>query len=54
MKKKASLTAKFTNQLLGAASNGALIFDDTVSLKGVSQADIENYAQYAKKQKSSW
>jgi peptidyl-dipeptidase Dcp len=45
---EASLSAKFTNQLLGAASNGALVFDDTISLKGASPSDIENYAQYAK------
>ncbi|MBS1600451.1 MAG: peptidyl-dipeptidase Dcp [Bacteroidetes bacterium] len=48
---EATFSAKFGNQLLAAASNGVLIFDDTAALSGSSQNDIENYAQYAKNKK---
>jgi len=44
----ATLSAKFSNQLLAAAANGALIVDDSVSLTGASSNDINNYEQYAK------
>jgi len=44
---EASLSAKFGNQLLGAAKAGALVVDDVAALKGLPQADIDNYAQNA-------
>ena len=45
---EASLSAKFNNQLLGAAKTGALIIDDSLVLKGISVADYDTYAQNAK------
>ena len=43
----ASLSAKFTNQLLAAAKDGALIVDDVDALKGLSEGEIKSAAQAA-------
>ncbi len=45
---EATLTAKFTNQLLAAAKAGGLVVSNVDELKGLSQADLDNYAQNAK------
>jgi peptidyl-dipeptidase Dcp len=45
---EASLTAKFSNQLLGAAKNGALVVNKTSELAGLSEAEINTYAENAK------
>lgn len=45
---EASLSAKFTNQLLAATKAGALVVDDTNSLAGLSQGQLEAAAQDAK------
>jgi peptidyl-dipeptidase Dcp len=44
----AALEAKFTNQLLGAAKDGALVISDKSELAGLSDADIEAAAEAAK------
>ncbi|HYK44999.1 MAG TPA: M3 family metallopeptidase, partial [Parafilimonas sp.] len=44
----ASLSARFTNQLLNAAKAGAVIIDDSSELAGVSQNDRDAFAQNAK------
>lgn len=43
----ALLSAKFTNQLLQANSAGAMLVRDSAELKGLSAADLKNFAQYA-------
>lgn len=48
---EASLSAKFTNQLLAATKAGAFIADDTLSLAGLSQGDLDAAAQSAKANK---
>lgn len=45
---EASLSAKFTNQLLAAAKAGALTVDNADALKGLSQGELEGAAQTAK------
>ncbi len=45
---EASLSAKFTNQLLAGTKNGALVIDDKSSLAGLSTQDIDALAQNAK------
>jgi peptidyl-dipeptidase Dcp len=45
---EASLSAKFTNQLMGAAKAGALVLSDKAELAGLSDAEIEAAAQSAK------
>lgn len=45
---EAGLSAKFTNQLLGATKAGALIISDTAELAGASQANLDAFAQSAK------
>jgi len=47
-KEEASLSAKFNNQLLGAAKNGALVVDNAGALAGLSQGDLDAAAQDAK------
>lgn len=44
----ATLGAQFTNKLLAAAKNGALVVDDTAQLTGFSQGQIDAAAQDAK------
>jgi peptidyl-dipeptidase Dcp len=44
----ASLQAKFTNRLLAAAKNGALVVTDAAALAGLTPAQIEAAAQAAK------
>ncbi len=44
---EASLSAKFTNQLLAAAKNGALVISDSAELAGLSQSDKDAFAQNA-------
>lgn len=46
---EASLSTKFSNQLLGAAKAGALVVDTKQSLAGLSDADVEAAAAAAKK-----
>ncbi len=45
---EASLSAKFTNQLLDAAKNGALLVDNQKALNGLSESEIAMAAQNAK------
>ncbi len=45
---EASLTAKFNNQLLGAAKNGAVAVADSAQLAGLSQSEMDAFAQKAK------
>ena len=45
---EAGLSAKFTNQLLNAAKNGALIISDSTALEGLSATTKAAYAQNAK------
>ncbi len=47
----ASLSAKYTNQLLAAAKAGALAIGDTTELAGLSQGDKDALAQNAKAKK---
>jgi len=47
----ASLSAKYTNQLLAAAKAGALVISDTAELAGLSQGDKDALAQNAKAKK---
>ncbi|TKK69329.1 peptidyl-dipeptidase Dcp [Ilyomonas limi] len=47
-KEEAGLSAKFTNQLLNAAKNSALIIEDSSKLKGLSATEKAAYAQNAK------
>jgi len=47
----ASLSAKYTNQLLAAAKAGALAISDTAELAGLSQGDKDALAQNAKAKK---
>lgn len=44
----ASLSAKFTNQLLDAAKAGAVLVDNQTDLAGLAPGDLEAYAQNAK------
>lgn len=48
---EASLSAKFTNQLLAAAKAGALVVSDSSELAGLSKADFDAYAQKARTNK---
>ena len=48
---ESSLGAKFGNQLLAAAKEGALVVSDANELAGLSQAQKDNYAQAAKAKK---
>jgi len=52
----AALSAKFSNQLLAAAKDGALVVHDKSELEGVSQADLDAAAEAAKSRKleGSW
>ncbi len=50
-REEASLSAKFTNQLLSAAKNGALVIKDKNELMGLSSEEIEAAAQTAKSRK---
>jgi peptidyl-dipeptidase Dcp len=45
---EAGLSAKFSNQLLGAAKNAGLIISDPAELKGLSENDMTTYAKNAK------
>ena len=45
---EATLRAKFTNQLLNAAKAGAVLIKDSTELAGLSQADLNSFAQNAK------
>ncbi len=47
-KEEASLSAKFTNQLLAAAKSAALIISDKAELAGLSDGEIDAAAQAAK------
>ena len=49
---EASLTAKFTNQLLAAAKAGGLEINNASDLAGLAQSDIDALAQNAKANKS--
>nr|WP_121271249.1 peptidyl-dipeptidase Dcp [Pedobacter schmidteae] len=53
---EASLNAKFSNQLLAAAKNGALVVDMVAELAGLSEAEVSAAAQAAKsaKQEGKW
>lgn len=44
---EATLSARFTNMLLGAAKNGALLVDDKAQLDGLSEAEITAAANAA-------
>ena len=48
---EASLGAKFTNQLLAAAKDGALVVSDKTELAGMSPAEIDAAAEKAKDRK---
>jgi peptidyl-dipeptidase Dcp len=45
---EASLSAKFTNQLVNGAKAGALLITDKAELSGLSQNDMDAFAQNAK------
>lgn len=45
---EAGLSAKFANQLLGAAKNGALVISDANELRGLSEDEKNAYAKNAK------
>jgi len=47
----AALSAKFTNQLLAAAKDGALVVRDKSELEGLTQADLDAAAEAAKSRK---
>jgi len=53
---EAGLGAKFTNMLLAAAKNGALVVDNKEALAGMSQGDIDAAAKDAKdaKKEGKW
>ncbi len=44
----ATLSAKYTNQLLNAAKAGAVLITDSAELAGLSQSDMDAFAQNAK------
>ncbi|HET8838348.1 MAG TPA: peptidyl-dipeptidase Dcp [Flavobacteriaceae bacterium] len=46
-KEEASLSAKFTNQLLAATKNGALVINDQSELTGLSESEMKKAAQTA-------
>ncbi len=48
---EASLSAKFINQLLAAAKAGALVVSDSSELAGLSQGNLDAFAQNAKANK---
>ena len=48
---ESTLAAQFTNKLLGAAKDGALVIDDKAKLAGLSDAQIAAAAQAAKDRK---
>jgi peptidyl-dipeptidase Dcp len=48
---EASLSAKFTNQLLAGTKAGALIISDSTELTGLSQTNLDAFAQVAKDKK---
>lgn len=48
---EASLSAKFSNQLLAAAKAGALVVDDKAKLAGLSEGELSAAAQQAKDNK---
>ncbi len=45
---EAGLTAKFSNQLVNAAKDAALVIHDSLELAGLSSSDLDAYAQNAK------
>ena len=45
---EATLSAQFTNRLLGAAKNGALVVDDKSKLAGLSEGELDAAAKNAK------
>src|SRR5205085_8838454 len=45
---QASLSAKFSNQLLGAAKNAALVITDVSQLQGLTEAEKNRFAANAK------
>lgn len=53
---EASLSAKFSNQLLAAAKSGALVLDMVAELDGLSESEIKAAAEAAKsaKQEGKW
>ncbi len=55
-KEEATLSAKFTNQLLGAAKAGALVVSNNKELAGLPQSTLDAAAQNAKaaKQNGKW
>src|SRR3954470_4188205 len=54
-KEEATLSARFTNQLLKAAKAGTVLITDSTELAGLSQTDKDAYAQNAKaKNLSGW
>jgi peptidyl-dipeptidase Dcp len=50
-KEESSLGAAYTNKLLAAAKDGALVVDDKAKLAGLSEADLDAAAQAAKDRK---
>ncbi|MDQ6813006.1 MAG: peptidyl-dipeptidase Dcp [Bacteroidota bacterium] len=50
---EAGLSAKFTNQLLAATKAAALVIDNPAALEGLSQTQIDAFAQHAKENKLS-
>jgi peptidyl-dipeptidase Dcp len=48
---ESKLTTDFQNKLLAATKAGALVFDDTTQLEGLSEADIAAAAEAAKERK---
>lgn len=48
---EATISTKFSNQLLAAAKKGALVVDDKAALAGLSEGDIEAAAKDAKENK---
>jgi peptidyl-dipeptidase Dcp len=47
-KEESTLSTQFTNKLLAATKNGALVVDDKAKLAGLSDADVDAAAQAAK------
>jgi peptidyl-dipeptidase Dcp len=45
---EASLSANFTNRLVNAAKDGAIVIDNAAELAGLPQSDLDAYAQNAK------
>ncbi|MDB5231102.1 MAG: peptidyl-dipeptidase Dcp [Chitinophagaceae bacterium] len=45
---EAALSAKFSNQLQGAAKDAAVVISNAAELKGLSQTEINNFAENAK------